>query len=273
MQDFLTVVEAEANALKPFAADLVGPQIARLVEAVGEHAGRRAARHRAHQRIIGVQDRDAARISRGQRLHQLGFGLRDPLDGTQALQVRRADIGDDADARLGQTAQARDLAEIVHAHLEHDALDLRRQLQQRQRQADLVVQIAFVALRGVALFQHIRHDLLGGRLADAAGDTNRHGGHPLAPGGRQLLETAQAIRHDEDIWCGCGLSRRGAHSAIRHDKSRVQPQTPAPEAQRVQRRRRGQTHRPSTDVHPSSRRATRRRARPAVRRVNRPRPY
>ncbi len=90
VQDLFAVVEAEANALKSFAADLVGPQIAGLVEPVGEHAGRRAARHGAHQRIVGVQDRDAPRISRGQRLHQLGFGLRDPLDGTQAFQVRRA---------------------------------------------------------------------------------------------------------------------------------------------------------------------------------------
>ena len=64
---------------------------------------------------------------------------------------------------------------VVHAELDDGHLGTVRKLGQRQRQADVVVEIAAIPEHAIARGQQIRRDFLGGGLAGAAGDGN-HGG-------------------------------------------------------------------------------------------------
>jgi hypothetical protein len=61
--------------------------------------------------------------------------------------VHTADRGDDPDARHRQSSQGRDVAGHVHAHLDHGGLVFRTEPQERQRQTDLVVLVAFALER------------------------------------------------------------------------------------------------------------------------------
>ena len=103
--------------------------------------------------IIGVEHGGAAD---GQRLDQLALAALDGLDRSGAREVRRPHRGHDADPRLRQLGQDRDVARLVHAHLEHGHLVVRRQAQQGQRQTDLVVLVGRVAQHVPALSEHLR---------------------------------------------------------------------------------------------------------------------
>ena len=74
---------------------------------------------------------------------------------------------------------------------------LRGQAQQRQRQPNLIIQVALAPQGLVALRQHIGDDFFGRRLANAAGDPHCDGRDLRPPIGRHLLERCQAIRYDE----------------------------------------------------------------------------
>ncbi len=58
------------------------------------------------------------------------------------LDVRAADIGDDGHIRRGHGGQRRDLAGMVHPHLEHADLIAFARAQEGERQADVIVEIA-----------------------------------------------------------------------------------------------------------------------------------
>ncbi len=57
------------------------------------------------------------------------------------LNVRGADVGDDAPVGRGDARQCGNLARVVHAHLDHGDFMLRHQAQQLQGQAEVVVQV------------------------------------------------------------------------------------------------------------------------------------
>jgi len=91
------------------------------------------------QLVIQIDYRHAFFI---QGREQFAFCLGHALKRTQAFQMRRTDVGDQSYVRLGNFRQAGDFARVVHAHFQdHEAL-IRAQAQKRQRQANLVVQIA-----------------------------------------------------------------------------------------------------------------------------------
>ncbi len=82
-------------------------------------------------------DRGAARRKRRDRL---GVRLRDPLDGSEELEVLRPDVRDDGDRRTSDRAERRDLTEPAHAHLRDENLRLRLEPTDGQRKSDLVVE-------------------------------------------------------------------------------------------------------------------------------------
>ena len=81
-------------------------------------------------------------------LDQLGLGLGNALDRPEQLEVHRPDARDDADVRLSDLAELRDLAEPAHAHLGHQHARFRLEAAYRERQADLVVQAPLRPDRG-----------------------------------------------------------------------------------------------------------------------------
>ena len=80
-------------------------------------------------------------------------------------EVRVADVGPDADLRLGDADERADLARMIHAELDDRDVRSRPQLEQRQRQADVVVQVALVPEHPVPRRQELRRDFLRRRLA------------------------------------------------------------------------------------------------------------
>ena len=105
-----------------------------------------------------------------------------------------ADVGDHGNVRPHHGSQIFDLAEVVHAGLDHRRLMLRGKAQQRQGRTDVVVEI-LRRLEDVQLGpQHRRDHLLGGRLAHAAGDLNEGDLKPIPVGGGQIPQSQPGIR-------------------------------------------------------------------------------
>ena len=108
-------------------------------------------------------------------------------------------------------ASARDLAGMVHAELDHRGAMRRAQAQQGQRQADVVVEVAFGGEAGVALpgaedgGDHLRHR----RLAVAAGHRHQRQIEALPPGRRELTEGETGIGHLEPGQAGLGQAALG----------------------------------------------------------------
>ena len=90
------------------------------------------------QRLAGRQDRRGAGPQVGE---QLGLRRRDRLERAEQLEVDRADVGDHADVGLGDRRQLGDLAGAAHRHLEHEHLGAGGRREDRQRQADLGVEV------------------------------------------------------------------------------------------------------------------------------------
>ena len=67
-------------------------------------------------RIVAVDHRRAARLDAGEDF-RLGVG--DRFERAEEFEMHRLDGGDDRDMRPHQPRQRRDLAGVVHAHLEH----------------------------------------------------------------------------------------------------------------------------------------------------------
>ena len=83
--------------------------------------------------------------------------------------MRGTNVGDDRDIRLCRRRHARQLAEVVHAHFSHHDLGIPRHAKQRQRQADLVIEVPLGLLCAQALRQHSVQQLLGRRFANRTG--------------------------------------------------------------------------------------------------------
>ena len=81
-----------------------------------------------------------------------------------------------ADVRLGDRCEMRDFAAMVRAHLDHGVAMLRAQIEQRQRNADVVVEIPLRDQTGAHPAQDRPDHFFGRRLPVAAG----HGHHRVS---------------------------------------------------------------------------------------------
>ena len=124
--------------------------------------------------IIGVQDGDAARR---QRRYQFIFRARHIGQAAEKFHVHRAHQRDYADLRLRDLCQRGDLAGMRHAHLDHSDVVLALQAQQLQRQAEVIVEIAFRLQDAKFSAQNLRDGFLGSGFASRASHANER----LAP--------------------------------------------------------------------------------------------
>jgi len=121
--------------------------------------------------------------------------------------MRVADDRKEHGRRLHHGGQRRHVAEVRHAHLHDRGLMLRLEPEERERHAELIVEV-FLRLKGVpALREHGGDHFLGRRLADAAGHAEHGDGKAGAVGTRKHLERSSRIRHADDR---AGLPRRNA---------------------------------------------------------------
>ena len=91
-----------------------------------------------------------------------------------------ADVRDDADVRLADGGEVGDLAEAAHGRLEHQHLGPGRRGEDLQRHADVGVEVRARGDDAPVGGEQRRDQLLGGGLADRAGDRD-HPGAELAP--------------------------------------------------------------------------------------------
>ena len=141
---------------------------------------------------VGVEQplagRDAGDASARELGDDLGFRLGDPLDGSEELEVRRADLRDHGDLGPGDAAQLAHLAQPPRSHLRDDDLGVGLDPGERQRQADLVVVALLGRDRAAVRPAESGQDVLRRRLAGGARDRHH-------PGVRAVAHRAPERRH------------------------------------------------------------------------------
>ena len=100
--------------------------------------------------------------------------------------------------RLHHGGQRRHVAEVRHAHLDDRGRMLRLEPEERERHAELIVEVFLGFQRIPALREHGRDHFLGRRLADAAGHAEDRDGKAGAVGTRERLERDSCVRHADD---------------------------------------------------------------------------
>jgi hypothetical protein len=102
--------------------------------------------------------------------HELGLGAGDVVDPAEVAEVGAADGEHDRDVGRGDAREVGEVADPVGAHLEDEGRGLLAGAQDRQRQADLVVEGPGRGDQLPARGQDVDEQVLGRRLADRAGD-------------------------------------------------------------------------------------------------------
>jgi len=118
----------------------VGTHIRRRIEAELQHPtvpGQFAPQRR--KGVVGVDYRNPVR---GEPCKQLALGAGNALEIAEALEVRRSGIGHHGDGGLCNSGKVVDFSGVVSAHFQNGEFILGTQSRQRQRQADIVVQVA-----------------------------------------------------------------------------------------------------------------------------------
>jgi hypothetical protein len=93
-----------------------------------------------HPLVVGVQDRGSAGF---ESFNEFALGARHALNPvSEVLHVRISDVRDNADLRPRDLHQRCNLTGVIHARFQHAHLRIVRQPENRQRQSDMVVEIA-----------------------------------------------------------------------------------------------------------------------------------
>ena len=208
----------EAQTVGAARDHVCGPE--RRIRGLAEehHVRLRTRGERTDPRVVRVQERDA--VGR-QGLDELGLSHRDRLDARRPRVMHRniGDARDDADPRAHQGAEVSDLARYVEAHLDHRDFVARLDPEERERDADLIVERRQGAQDPVTRAERRGRRLLRGRLADISRDTNGRDGVRVAQGLGETPEGVLRVRnlHDERAvrQIGDGTLHDGRASAVR----------------------------------------------------------
>lgn len=98
--------------------------------------------------------------------------LGDSLTGSEKLDVRRADVRDDAVLRAGDFAERSELAGMIHADFKNTCRVIVGRRQNRERQSDMIVQITLGRVHRKFLRKHSSREILGGSFSIRSGNTN-----------------------------------------------------------------------------------------------------
>ena len=163
------------------------------------------------QRLPEREHGGAAGRERGDERGLLGG---DRLHRAHLLEVDGAQGGDDPHLGLGDPGELGDLPAPAHAHLEHEHLGADGRAEDRQRQPDLGVEVALVGDDAELLAEHRAQEILGRRLADAAGDADDRAGQGAAPVAGQALQRVERVvrREDHGVVGGLGVAGADEHA-------------------------------------------------------------
>ena len=203
-----------------------GGEVRPLVHAEGHDPARLAGQSvpEGRESIVCVDHGGVVGAERGEHL---ALALRDAFKAAEAFEVGRAGIDHQPDARPRDRRKMGDLAEVVGAHLDHGIAMRGFEAAQRQRHADVVVQVAARdETRAGAAEDRARH-LLDRRLAVAARDADDRASEIAAPGAREGRERRQRVAHDHlrqrhrDRSCD-QRARRAALERLGHELVRIE---------------------------------------------------
>ncbi len=160
-------------------------------------------------RAVGGNHRDPTRREPGKDLR---FGIGDRLLAAKVLDMRGGDGGDHRDMRADMAGQRRDLAGVVHPHLEHAEAAARGHPRETERHADMVVVAAdrTVCLSTAGAFERCEDRFLDPGLAHRSGHPDDLGAATIARGGGKRVERGGGVG-DQDMRVGNRpVDQRGA---------------------------------------------------------------
>jgi hypothetical protein len=189
--DFFTAeIEREGRA-RCVSAKIGGRNIA-TTDTGGGNRGLAVAGDEFAVLVVRIEHDDAAAFHLG---GQCGLLPGNRILSDHVLDVGHADIGEDGGVRISDVGEHLDLTWMIHAHLGDAALITLAQRQQRERQADVVVQIAESGA-GLAFAGHDDGSkILGRSFAIAAGQTDDQRAVMLAITTRHVLQGNQGVPH------------------------------------------------------------------------------
>ena len=123
--------------------------------------------------------------------------------------MRAHGVIDNRHLRPGQAGEVADLAKMVHAHFDHRVAMRGGEAKQRQRQADIVVEVARGGVHGGGAgvgAQDGRHHFLDGGLAVGAGNADALHVEAGAPVCRQRTQRQAGIGHADHAALPCHLA-------------------------------------------------------------------
>jgi hypothetical protein len=170
----IAVVEGEARAAVLPDVYVLGPYVG-LPGAEEHRAGPGLPRHRRHERVVRVEDRDAVR---GQAAYDLGLRLGCGLAAAELAGVSRTDTEHGRDRRRGDLAQRLNVPAPARAHLQDQVLRLGGDLGDSDREADLVVERARRGHSRPGQGKDAAEQVLRGGLARRAGNTDDRAREP-----------------------------------------------------------------------------------------------
>ena len=190
-----STIDIEDRAGRAVGLDVLRHHGCGLVQSESDDRSVKVAAELRNVRIVGIQHSDAAGR---QRLDELILRARNSRNRIEELQVYRCDHGHDTAIRLGQRRQVAYLAGVRHAHLDHRQLVLGLELEQLQRHAELVVEIALRLQNAMAGRENVRDDFLRRGLAGGSGHAD------------QRLRPQPAHCRSQPLKCASACPRRRA---------------------------------------------------------------
>ena len=137
------------------------------------HRNHRRRAHRAQALVAVVLARKNRKPAKRQRTEHRPLLVGYPVLRLEELYVRRADGADQSHVRPSDVHKVRDLARMVCAHLHDKEVGVRRTVEDGERQAEVVVEVARSRVHlESARPQEGRRQLLHRRLSCAASDSN-----------------------------------------------------------------------------------------------------
>ena len=197
--------------------DVACLQVGRGIQPETQDAAiRHAAGEVLGERVVGIDHRGAVgrqRVVDG----ALGFGHADQR--THALQVGGGDVIHQRHFRRDDVGEVGDVARLAGAHLVDGEVRIVGRVDDRQRQADLVVAVAGVEIGDAGPLQDGDHQRLDRGLAVAAGDGDRLFHAVALQAGGDARQRQQGIRHDDlrhvDLYLVVDQHRGGtAHGGV-----------------------------------------------------------
>jgi hypothetical protein len=140
--------------------------------------------------IVGVQH---GRTGAWQVIEQLALAGAHAAQRAETFEVSGCRVRDDADGRLCEPGEVVDLADVIGAELDDGRVVLAIEPHQRQRHADVVVQIALRHADRAADAEDRSDELLDRGLAAAAGNRDDRNRERRAPGARHGTESTARV--------------------------------------------------------------------------------